>query len=165
MQPKHHCPNVAIPVCKVCARHMLHNDNDQQLLVVNIQKSTVKLPTFLFVLRKCALWLPLPCGCYCWAAHVCLRRHSRLSAHLFWSACHGPCNRHLAGSQAPGGWPLFTLLLLTLPDCTWGTACGGRRVPYPGRRSAAYNDLCAQADETVSGLLSSSKFAFFCNRA
>ena len=102
--------------------------------------------------------MSFPCSCCCWAAHVHIRRHSRLPAHLLWSACHGPCNRHLAGSQAPGGWPLFTLLLLTLHDCTWGTACGGRRVPYPGRRSAVQHILYAVADETLSVLLVTSKF-------
>ena len=155
---KHHCPNVAVPVCKVCARHMLHNHNDQQLLV-NIQKITVKLSTFQFVYRKCAVCLPFPCSCCCWAPHVHLRRHSRLPAHLLWSACHGPCDRHVAGSQAPGGWPLFTLLLLSLHDCSWGTACGGRRVPYPGRRSAAQHILYAQADAALSMLLFTSNFA------
>ena len=130
MQPKRHCPNVAIPVCKVSARHMLHYHNDQQLLV-NVQKSC---SLFRFVFRKCALCLSFPCSCCRWAAHVHVRGHSRLPAHLLWSACYGPGDRNLAGSQAPGG---FTLLLLSLHDCSWGTACGGRRVPYPGRRSAA----------------------------
>lgn len=106
-----------------------------------------------FVCRECAWCLSFPCSCCCQAAHVHLRRHSRLPAHLLWSACHGPCDRHLAGSQAPGGWPLFHLLLLTLHDCSWGTACGGWRVPHPWRRYAAVHILSAQAVETLSRLL------------
>jgi len=64
MQPKHHCPNVAIPASEVCARHMPHYHNDQQLLV-NIQKSTVKLSTFSILFSG-----SVPCACHSHAAAV-----------------------------------------------------------------------------------------------
>ena len=59
VQPKHHCPNVAIPVCKVSARHMPHYHNDQQLLV-NVQKSSVKLFTFSFCFQEVCPVLVIP---------------------------------------------------------------------------------------------------------
>lgn len=61
MQPKHHCPDLAVPVCKVCASYKQHNHNEQQLLV-EIQKSSVK------PLMLCSG--SVPCACHSHAAAV-----------------------------------------------------------------------------------------------